>query len=97
MSDAGSFGRRSVQAIYEKAPTADDGRLAVALGIIAILMGFGAIGAGIWLAYGDAVWMLTLPGGLPATESQTVSVYLVACGALTMILGALSIYKSQDM
>lgn len=97
MSDTGTFGRRSIEVVYTKAPPADDGRLSVALGAVAILMGLAAIGAGIWLAYGNAGWMLTLPGGLPATEAQSVSVYLVACGALTMILGALSIYKSQDM
>lgn len=97
MSDTGAFGRRSVEAVYGRGASADDGRLAMALGAIAIIIGFAAIGAGIWLAYGNAVWLLTLPGGLPATEAQTVSVYLVACGAVTMILGALSIYKSQDV
>ena len=97
MSDTGTFGRRTVEAAYSRGVSADDGRLAMALGVIAIIIGFGAIAAGIWLAYGNAVGMLALPGGLPATEAQTVSVYLVACGAVTMILGALSVYKSQDM
>jgi hypothetical protein len=34
---------------------------------------------------------------MPAAEGQTVSLYLVACGALTSLLGAFSIYKAQDM
>jgi len=96
MSDTGTFDRRSVEAIYRRG-LMPDGRLALALGIIAVLIGLSATAAGAWLAYGNAVWLFTLPGGLPAAEAQTISVYLVACGALTTLLGALSIYKSQDM
>ncbi|MBR0682518.1 hypothetical protein GXW74_18650 [Roseomonas eburnea] len=96
MSDTGTFDRRSIEAIYRRGGTPEGG-LAIALGVIAILIGLSAIGAGAWLAYGNVVWLFALPGGLPAAEAQTISVYLVACGALTTLLGALSIYKSQDM
>lgn len=96
MSEAGTFHRPRIEAIYDRGMPAD-GRLAVALGVIAVVIGCCAIGAGAWLAYGTSAAMLSLPGGLPAAESQTVSVYLVACGALTMLLGAISIYKSQEM
>lgn len=96
MSDTSVFDRRSVQAIYSRAPTSD-GPLAIALGIIAVIIGMGAVGAGAWLAYGSPMDLLTLPGGLPATEAHTVSVYLVACGAITMLLGAISLYRAQEM
>jgi formate hydrogenlyase subunit 3/multisubunit Na+/H+ antiporter MnhD subunit len=96
MSDTGVFDRKRIRDAYGAAPSLD-GRLAVALGAIAILIGLGAAGAGAWLAYGHTASIMPLPGGLPAAESSMISIYLVACGALTMLVGAFSIYKAQDM
>lgn len=97
MSDTGIVDRQRVREAYGSSTWSLDGGLAVALGVVAILIGLGAIATGAWVAYGNTETMFQLPGGMPAAEGQTVSLYLVACGALTSLLGGFSIYKSQDM
>jgi hypothetical protein len=97
MSDTGTIDHERVREVYGDSSWSLDGRLAVALGIVAILIGLGAIGTGAWIAYGNSAAVFALPGGMPPAEGQTVSLYLVACGALTTLLGGFSIYKSQDM
>ncbi|CAH0213536.1 hypothetical protein [Roseomonas sp. CECT 9278] len=97
MSDTGIVDRQRVRDVYGDSNWSLDGRLAVALGIIAMLIGLGAIVTGAWIAYGNTATMFHLPGGMPPAEGQTISLYLVACGALTTLLGGFSIYKSQDM
>jgi hypothetical protein len=97
MSDTGIVDQRRVRDVYGDTNLSLDGRLAVALGILAMLIGLGAIATGAWVAYGNTSAVFQLPGGMPPAEGQTVSLYLVACGALTSLLGGFSIYKSQDM
>lgn len=97
MSETGIVDRERLKDVYGEAKWSLDGRLAVALGLIAILIGLAAIGVGAWIAYGNSADLFLLPGGMPPAEGQTVSLYLVACGALTSLLGGFSIYKSQDM
>jgi hypothetical protein len=97
MSDTGLVDRERVREVYGDSNWTLDGRLAVGLGVVALLIGCGAIGTGAWIAYGNSAAMFSLPGGMPPAEGQTVSLYLVACGALTSLLGGFSIYKSQDM
>jgi len=97
MSDTGIVDRQRIRDVYGDSSWSLDGRLAVALGIIAMLIGFGAIVTGAWVAYGNSAAVFQLPGGMPPAEGQTISLYLVACGALTTLLGGFSIYKSQDM
>lgn len=97
MSDTGIVDHQRIRDVYGDSMWSLDGRLAVVLGILALLIGLGAIGAGAWMAYGDAATVFHLPGGMPPTEGQTISLYLVACGALTSLLGGFSIYRSQDM
>jgi hypothetical protein len=97
MSDTGIVDRQRIREVYGSSNWSPDGRLAVALGTVAILIGLGAIGTGAWIAYGNSAAVFQLPGGMPPAEGQTVSLYLVACGALTSLLGGFSIYKSQDM
>jgi hypothetical protein len=97
MSDTGIVDRQRVREAYGNSNWSLDGGLAVALGVVAILIGLGAVATGAWLAYGNVDTMVQLPGGMPAAEGQTISLYLVACGALTSLLGGFSIYKSQDM
>jgi hypothetical protein len=96
MSDTRIIDQDSIRKVYRQ-DASSDGHLAVAIGIIAILIGICAAGAGIWIAYDQAGALLPLPGGMPAAEAQTISIYLVACGALTFLLGGFSIYKAQDM
>lgn len=74
-----------------------DAAMAVALGLVALLVGLGATMAGTWIAYWHGAALATLPGLAAAPEPDKVSLYLVACGTVTTILGGLSIYRSQDM
>ncbi len=94
MSDTGLMDRQRMQRSIADQPF-EDGRLATLLGLVGILMGFAAAAAGTWIAYGQAGSLVPLPGGLPAAESQVVSIYLVACGAMTAFLGGISIYRAQ--
>jgi hypothetical protein len=97
MSDTGIVDRERVQEVYGTSTWSLDGRLAIALGIVAMLFGFGAIATGTWMAFGNSADVFHLPGGIPLAEGHTVSLYLVASGALTSLLGGFSIFKSQDM
>lgn len=96
MADTHVIDEESIRKVYRR-DVSSDGHLAVALGVVAILIGLCAAGAGIWIAYDQAGETLPLPGGMPTAEAQTISIYLVACGALTFLLGGFSIYKAQDM
>lgn len=97
MSDTGLIDRERVRDAYGRAAWSAGGGPAVTLGLLGMLIGLGAIGTGIWLAYGDAAVVFHLPGGMPPAEGQTVSLYLIACGALSSLLGGFSLYKAQDM
>ncbi len=69
--------------------------MAVALGLVALMAGLGATMAGTWIAYWHGADLVSLAGAGP--EPDLVSLYLVACGTVTTILGGLTIYRSQDM
>lgn len=71
--------------------------MAVALGLVAVLVGLGATMAGTWIAYWHGAALSVLDGTIIAPESDKVSLYLVVCGTVTTIFGGLSIYRSQDM
>jgi len=96
MSDTGILDLQRIRSAHKAASTGD-GALAVALGAIITIIGLGTVAAGIWLAYGSTETVLHLPGGLASADTGVVSIYLVACGALTTVLGAFSIYEAQDM
>ncbi|CAH0310167.1 hypothetical protein [Roseomonas sp. CECT 9278] len=66
------------------------------LGIIALLLGLGAAGAGAYIGLATSRLMVALPGGLPALAPETVAMAMVVTGALTMLLGVLSIYRSTE-
>lgn len=66
------------------------------LGIVALLMGLGAAGAGAYVGFTTNGVPVTLPGGLPAAAPETVAIVMLLSGALTMLLGAVSIYRSED-
>ena len=74
-----------------------DAAMAMALGLVALLVGLGATMAGTWIAYWHGAALATLPGLMAAPEPDKVSLYLVVCGTVTTILGGLSIYRSQEM
>ena len=68
----------------------------MALGIIALLIGLGAAGAGAYLGFTTSGMPLILPGGLPATEPETIAIVMLVSGAITMVLGAVSIFREQE-
>ena len=74
-----------------------EGRWAMALGLFALMLGIGAAAAGAYVGFGIAARLVSLPGGLPALEAETVAISMFACGAITMLLGAVSIYKAHEL
>jgi hypothetical protein len=66
------------------------------LGIIALLMGLGAAGAGAYVGFGSNVMLVPLPAGLPAVAPETIALVMFVVGAITMLLGAVSIYRSSE-
>lgn len=74
-----------------------EGRWAMALGLIAMTLGIGAAAAGAYVGFGTSARLVPLPGGLPALEAETVAISMVACGAITMLLGAVSIYRAHEI
>lgn len=74
-----------------------DAAMAVALGLVALLVGLGATMAGAWIAYWNSAALMPFSGPMAGPEPDAVSLYLVVCGTVTTILGGLSIYRSQDM
>lgn len=95
MSDVRSWDHRAV-AISEAYDAATSGRWTMALGIVAMLLGLGAAVVGAMIGLGSSSRLVTLPAGLPTTDPETVAVAMFACGAITMLLGIVSIYKAQD-
>ncbi|MEO3475668.1 hypothetical protein AAFN86_27695 [Roseomonas sp. CAU 1739] len=74
-----------------------EGRWAMALGVVALMIGLGAAAGGAFIGFGATARMVALPAGLPAVEPETVAIFMSACGALTMLLGVISIYKANDI
>lgn len=84
----------SVEFDYSLSP---EGRTALLLGMVALLLGFGAVAAGAYIILYSTMPMIALPGGLPATDRDVVGMFLAGSGALTTLLGGVSLYKSQEM
>ena len=95
MSEVRSWDHRAVaiSAAYDDAAA---GRWTMALGIVAMLLGLGAAVAGAMIGLGFSSRLVTLPAGLPAADPETVAIGMFACGAVTMLLGIVSIYKAQE-
>jgi hypothetical protein len=69
---------------------------AMSLGVLAFLFGLGAAAAGAWLGFATQGALVVLPGGLPAMPPATLGIAMLAIGLMTMMLGALSIYRAQE-
>ncbi|WP_198376112.1 hypothetical protein [Neoroseomonas rubea] len=95
MSDVRGWDHRAV-AISAAYDSASEGRWTMALGIVAMLLGLAAAAGGALIGFGQTSRLIPLPGGLPAAEPETVAIAMFACGAITMLLGVVSIYKAQD-
>lgn len=69
----------------------------MALGMVALMIGLGAAAGGAYIGFGASARLIALPAGLPAVEPETVAIFMFACGAITTLLGAISIYKAHDI
>lgn len=96
MSEHGFRGHHGLPLMTESA-LSQDGRWTMVLGVVALLFGFGASAAGAYVGFGASGRLITLPAGLPAAEPETVALFMFACGAVTMLLGAISIYKAYEV
>lgn len=66
------------------------------LGIIAFLIGLGAAGAGAYIGFGSSTAVVSMPAGLPAAAPETIAICMFLVGAITMLLGAISMYRSHE-
>lgn len=74
-----------------------EGRWAIALGIATLLVGLGAVMGGAFVALRSTGAPMILPGGLPPASPETLALFLCICGGVTVLLGAISIYKAHDL
>jgi hypothetical protein len=72
------------------------GIFAMALGIIALVLGLGSAGAGAYVGFTANRMLVPMPGGLPAMAQETVAIGMFVVGALTMLLGVVTIYRSNE-
>ena len=68
----------------------------MALGIVALLIGLGAASIGAYVGFGTTGLLVTMPAGLPPVSPETAAMVMFVCGAVTMMLGAMSIYRSAE-
>jgi hypothetical protein len=61
-----------------------------------LFIGLGAAGAGAYLGFGTVGVPLALPGGQLAADPETLAIVMLASGALTMVLGAISILRGDQ-
>jgi hypothetical protein len=71
------------------------GAYAMGLGILAVLIGLGAAGAGAYLGFVANGMPVALPGALAGASPETVAIVMLVSGAITMVLGAVSIVRSD--
>ncbi len=74
-----------------------EARAAVALGMIALLFGFGAVAAAAYVGLFVTTPAIALPGGLASLDAHLVAMVMAGSGTLTTLLGGITLYKSQDM
>lgn len=74
-----------------------EGRAAMLLGLIALILGFGAVAAGAYVGLFTSLQAIELPGGFAAADRGLVAMVMSGCGALTTLLGGISLYKAQEM
>lgn len=73
-----------------------EGRWAVVLGVAALMIGLGTALGGAYVGFGSTGSSIALPAGLPPAAPETVAIFMFACGAVTVLLGAVSIYKAHE-
>lgn len=61
-----------------------------------MLVGLGTAATGVYVAIHASRLLVSMPGGLPPMEPETVAMVMFTMGASTMLLGVLNIYRSPD-
>ncbi|MBW6398972.1 hypothetical protein KPL78_13995 [Roseomonas sp. HJA6] len=96
MAGAGEAGARTIATLAGR-HAVSDATLALVLGLVSLPVGLGATMAGVRIAYWHSATLLNLSGPLGWPEPDWVSLALVIGGSVMTLLGAYSIYRSQDM
>jgi hypothetical protein len=66
------------------------------LGIIALIIGLGAAGAGAYVGFATNGLPVALPGSLAGSSPESVAIIMLISGAITMVLGAVSIFRANE-
>lgn len=66
------------------------------LGILAVLIGLGAAGAGAYLGFAASGMPVVLPGALAGASPETIAIGMLVSGAITVVLGAVNIVRSNE-
>ncbi len=61
-----------------------------------MLFGLGAASVGAYVGFVMTGLLVTMPAGLPPVSPETAAMFMFVCGAVTMMLGAMSIYRSEE-
>ncbi len=96
MSDIGLRGHQGHPLVQDTA-LSTEGRWAMALGLVALMIGLGAVAGGAYIAFRASARLISMPGGLAPMAPETVAIFMFACGAITTLLGAISIYKAHEI
>jgi hypothetical protein len=95
MAELGFWNQGASAAAAERGMSSE-GRWAQVLGVVALTIGLGTLLGGAYVGFGSTGVSVALPGGLPPASPETVAIFMFACGAVTMLLGAISIYKAHE-
>jgi hypothetical protein len=72
-----------------------DGRLSLLLGWLALLVGLATAAGAAYIGLSASTRLVSLPGGLPPAHAETVAIVIFACGAITMMMGVISIARAR--
>lgn len=68
----------------------------MALGVFAFLIGLGTAAVGAYVGFVSNAMMIRLPAGLPDAAPETIAICMFVVGAITMLLGAISMVRSNE-
>lgn len=74
-----------------------EARVAVALGVISLILGFGAVVVGACVGLIPDMPVVELPGGFSTTDRGLVAMIMSGSGALTTLLGGICLHQAQEM
>jgi hypothetical protein len=72
-----------------------DARLSTLLGWLALLVGLATAAGAAYIGLSASTRLVSLPGGLPPANAETVAIVIFACGAITMMMGVIRIARTH--